>query len=343
MGGDWEVRTGDALAELGKVPEGTVQSCVTSPPYWGLRDYGTDGQIGLERTPAAYVEKLVRVFAEVRRTLRADGTLWLNLGDCYATGGKVGEHPGGGVQGAAWAGRHASRMKQNGIDRPGTAVGPMQQPNRLPIAGLKSKDLVGIPWMVAFALRADGWYLRSDVIWHKPNPMPESVKDRPTRAHEYLFLLSKSECYYFDAAAISEVALSRDRTAGKNNAVDNPKTPRTAKKQDQVGKSTYVGFNARYDGQETRNKRSVWTVATSSLSEEHYAIMPIDLATPCVLSGSPRGGLVLDPFCGAGTTGVVALRHQRRFLGIEINPKTVKLAERRITGDAPLFNQEAKP
>jgi DNA modification methylase len=265
---------------LADIEAGSVQTCVTSPPYWGLRDYGHDGQLGLESTPDEYVARMVGVFREVRRVLADDGTLWLNLGDSYATGaGKVGDHPGGGVQGASWRGATTS-------------------PNRLPIEGFKPKDLVGIPWRVAFALQADGWWLRQDIIWHKPNPMPESIRDRCTKSHEYLFLLAKSERYFYDNEAIAEQALHSD----------------------------------------TRNRRSVWTIATKPFKGAHFAVMPEALAEPCVLAGSRADDLVLDPFSGSGTVGVVALRHGRRFVGVELNPEYAEIARDRIEGDQPMFN-----
>ncbi len=191
---------GDSLAVLRSLPREAVQMCVTSPPYWGLRDYGVPGQLGLEAAPEEYVAKLVGIFRELRRVLRDDGTLWLNLGDCYATGGGKAISPGGGAQGDRWAGRGMNTKQPKWA----AALGPICQPNRMPVPGLKPKDLAGMPWRVAFALQADGWYLRSDIVWHKPNPMPESVTDRPTKAHEYLFLLAKSERYYYDAGAIKE-------------------------------------------------------------------------------------------------------------------------------------------
>ena len=272
---------GDALACLRKLPDESVNCCVTSPPYWGLRDYGVPGQLGLERTPEEYVARLVEVFREVRRVLRADGTLWLNLGDSYATGGgKVGDCPGGGKQGARYRGDHGSDPKSK-------AIGPQTQPNRMPIAGLKPKDLVGIPWRVAFALQADGWYLRSDIIWHKPNPMPESVTDRPTKAHEYLFLLSRSKSYYYDAAAIAEPYA---RLWGSNN-----------------GGSMATGYDekVRIGGHsrkvpypvpkpEGRNRRSVWTIATKPFKGAHFATFPPKLIEPCILAGCPREGKRCD-------------------------------------------------
>ena len=269
-----EYRIGDCLTVLRSLPDGFANTCVTSPPYWGLRDYGHDGQIGLEETPDAYVERMVAVFREVRRVLRDDGTLWLNLGDSYAGGSSSGtvnnetSTLGGGkaTQAAAASVVHARKH------------------------GLKPKDLVGIPWRVAFALQADGWYLRSDIIWHKPNPMPESVTDRPTKAHEYVFLMSKSPRYYYDADAIKERATNDDTG---------------------------------------RNKRSVWTVTTRPFSGAHFACYPPDLIKPCIAAGCPEGGIVLDPFFGSGTTGMVAESLGRRWFGIELNPEYEPLIRQR--------------
>lgn len=335
----WRVINGDALTVLRTLPGESVQCCVTSPPYWGLRDYGHNDQIGQESTPAEYVARLVEVFREVRRVLRSDATLWLNLGDCYATGaGRVGDCPGGGEQGARWRGdvdrvrddkrglrfdrlangrgdQPAVQRRKTRASRDGThagkhtgisAMGPMTQPNRMPIEGLKPKDMVGIPWRVAFALQANGWWLRSDIVWGKPNCMPESVLDRPTKAHEYVFLLSKSERYYYDAAAIAE-------------------------------EGVYPAGHV-VTGSLKRNKRSVWHIPTQPFPGAHFAVMPMALAEPCVLAGCPRGGAVLDPFAGAGTVGVVALRHGRSFTGIELNPAYCDLARERIRNDAPLLN-----
>lgn len=291
---------GDALETLQTLPDGVFNTCVTSPPYWGLRDYGEAGQIGLEETPDQYVDRLVAVFAEVRRTLRDDGTLWLNLGDSYATGaGKVGQCPGGGEQGQRWRGARTS-------------------PNRLPIPGLKPKDLVGIPWRVAFALQSDGWYLRSDIIWAKPNPMPESVTDRPTKAHEYVFLMSKAARYYYDADAIKEQHSRdwHDETVG---------APYMTKKDGRNDGGKLVGRG----DPSGRNKRSVWTVTTRPYSGAHFACYPPDLIKPCILAGCPEGGVVLDPFFGSGTTGQVAEGLGRQWYGIELNPEYCGLIRER--------------
>lgn len=336
----------------------SVQCCVTSPPYWGLRDYGHADQIGLERTPDEYVAKLVAVFAAVRRVLADDGVLWLNLGDCYATGGgKVGVCPGGGEQGDRWM---QGRDDGNGRGTPSRAdgeardlayYGPRQQPNRLPLPGLKPKDLVGIPWRVAFALQADGWYLRSEIIWHKPAPMPESVTDRPTRSHEQIFLFAKSEQYFYDADAIAEPATCADEarfdpgTNGLSGA--DRKTGTTTRRfksgnkrreyDDAVGRpESHLGRSVPWEGV-TRNRRTVWTVAGKPFKGAHFATFPPALIEPCILAGSRLGDTVLDPFGGAGTTGLVADRLGRSSVLIELNPEYAEMARRRIADDAPLF------
>jgi len=296
---------GDCLAELRKLPDESVHCCVTSPPYWGLRDYGVPGQLGLEKTPEEYVANMVEVFREVRRVLRKDGVLFLNLGDSY----------------------HGLRTK-----------------------GLKPKDLVGIPWRVAFALQADGWYLRQDIIWAKPNPMPESVRDRCTKSHEYVFLLSKSERYYFDSEAIQEPAgddLRRpyapgqvddrgnghDRGGGDLRKSGNKeRKPASARgvPVDTDGKSAgAVAGSVPWEGN-TRNKRSVWTVTTKPFKEAHFATFPPEIPEICIKAGCPKGGVVLDPFFGAGTTGLVAMKLGREFIGIELNPEYCRMAERRV-------------
>ena len=285
---------GDCMDVLNIIPDGIVQTCITSPPYWGLRDYGVDGQLGLEKTPEEYVTKMVAVFREVRRVLKDDGTLWLNLGDSYS-------RCGGPQQ------EQTVRGDKNKID----AFKGTQKC----VAGLKPKDLVGIPWRVAFALQADGWYLRSDIIWSKPNPMPESVTDRPTKAHEYLFLMSKSAKYYYDADAIREPNIWAD---DKRNDGERHKT---------TGKyDSAVSFNS-----QGRNKRSVWTIATQPFPEAHFAVMPEKLIEPCVLAGSGEGDIVLDPFCGAGTVPKVAKGFRRKYIGIELNPEYINISESRLS------------
>jgi DNA modification methylase len=302
----------------------SVNCCVTSPPYWGLRDYGVSGQFGLESTPEEYVAKLVEVFREVKRVLRDDGTLWLNLGDTYANNSK----PGGG---------DPTIGKRN-------LGGSEYRINRIP-DGLKPKDLIGIPWKVAFALQNDGWYLRQDIIWAKPNPMPESVRDRCTKSHEYIFLFSKSAHYYFDAEAIAEPvtestvkSISQNiesqtgssRVPGKGNGNMKAAAPRYGGKKytenPEVFNRTKSG-NA-YAFRAMRNKRSVWTVSTQPFKEAHFATYPPKLIEPCILAGCPKGGTVVDPFIGSGTTGRVALQLQRNFIGIELNPEYIKIAER---------------
>jgi DNA modification methylase len=331
---------GDALEVMRTLADESVQCCVTSPPYWGLRDYGVTGQLGLERTPEEYVAKMVEVFREVWRLLRDDGTFWLNLGDSYATGGgRVGEAPGGGKQGEAW------RIR-----------GLMTTPNRMPIPGLKPKDLVGIPWRAAFALQADGWWLRSDIIWSKPNPMPESVTDRPTKAHEYLFLLAKAERYYYDAEAIKEQSVTGDlrRPYGSQGSWDLDGRPaeqrhggeRRSKMPD--GWATHKGAHGSFhrNGREAgrssvigmgRNRRTVWTIPTQPYPEAHFATFPEALVEPCIAAGSREGDVVLDPLCGSGTVGVVCVRMAREFIGIDLKPEYVEMARRRIGAVAPLF------
>jgi site-specific DNA-methyltransferase (adenine-specific) len=259
----YELHHGDALAVLKTLPDESVHCCVTSPPYWGLRDYGCEGQMGLEQTPEEYVSKMVEVFREVRRALREDGTLWMNLGDSYA-----------------------------------------------------SKQLVGIPWRVAFALQADGWYLRQDIIWHKPNPMPESVRDRCTKAHEYVFLLAKSERYFYDAKAVMQDGAGRETYYG---------SPRYSKGSMRHDADSYNAEKCL-----KRNRRSVWTVTTKPFKGAHFAVMPPDLVEPCILAGCPEGGVVLDPFAGSGTVAAVAVRLRRKAIGIDLNPEYIEIARGRV-------------
>ena len=320
----WQLLTGDARAALATLAPGSVQCCVTSPPYFGLRDYGAAGQIGLEATPDAYVAELVAVMRQVRRVLRDDGTLWLNLGDSYASSGQSGQQS---------PSANLSRHGTNGCN-PKMAA---QMFGRAPTPeGLKPKDLIGIPWRVAFALQADGWYLRSDIIWHKPNPMPESVTDRPTKAHEYLFLLTKSARYYYDAEAIKTESDRAGEICGTG--------PKSLSRGQARGAGVVASGNGVDGGfavsPERSNKRSVWTVATQPYPDAHFATFPEALIEPCVLAGSSVGDLVLDPFTGSGTTGVVAIGHQRQFVGIDLNPSYVALARRRIGDVAPLFARE---
>jgi len=298
------ILVGDCRASLASLPPESVQTCVTSPPYWGLRDYGVAGQLGLEETPEAYVAALVDVFRAVRRVLRDDGTLWLNLGDSYA------------------ANRSYQVPDSKHVD-----VGNSRASSVPP--GLKPKDLVGIPWRVAFALQADGWWLRSDIVWAKPNPMPESVTDRPTKAHEYVFLLAKSERYFYDAAAISE-------PADPANWRDNPTVRVTPTGQTPQGKLDARRGEIR---PETRNARTVWPITTQPFSGAHFATMPPALAERCILAGCPEGvaNVVLDPFGGAGTTGLVAQRLGRSAVLCELNAEYARMAEERIREDAPMF------
>ena len=308
---------GDCLTTLRSLPDGAARCCVTSPPYWGLRDYGVAGQLGLEPTPDAYVAGMVEVFREVRRVLRDDGTLWLNLGDSYAGGGTIGRNDT--TQEAL-----ARRAEKYGTGTgSGSAVGASG--TRKPVADLKPKDLIGIPWRVAFALQADGWYLRSDIIWAKPNPMPESVRDRPTKAHEYVFLLSKRERYYYDAAAIAEPATFPPPDG----------TARDSRKLAEIGSGRFDG-GRKANGQgfyrqlDTRNARSVWTIATQPYHEAHFATFPEELPSRCIRAGSAPGDTVLDPFGGSGTTGAVATGLGRAAILCELNPAYIELARQRI-------------
>ena len=360
---------GDVRQKLKELPDSSVQSCITSPPYWGLRDYGTaswdggdpscdhlgkpmatkaninrncgtgndvknatarefykdicgkcgatrvDSQLGLEQTPDEYVAQMVAVFREVRRVLKDDGVLWLNLGDSYAMSSMRGEN-------SLFT---STTVVQTAAINGAVKLGKRSIPN-----GLKPKDLVGIPWRVAFALQADGWWLRQDIIWHKPNPMPESVTDRCTKSHEYLFMLTKSAKYYFDNEAIKEDAKwSSDKRAGE-------------------GRLTYDGKRqgANGTGQESfvsivdkRNKRSVWTIPTKPFRGAHFAVMPEALVEPCILASSREGDTVLDPFLGSGTVGLVAQRHNRRWVGCELNPEYAKIAEARIIKETNIFTE----
>ena len=415
----WSVLVGDVLEQLALLPDASVQCVVTSPPYWGLRDYGTatweggdpscqhnarsgdlrfthpisakqssnagsagsagekchhcgakrvDAQIGLELSPAAYVAALVGVFREVRRVLADDGVVWLNLGDSYCNTDKWG---GGGLN-------TGKQTVANDGSIPSWTVRRRKQP-----FGMKPKDLVGIPWMTAFALRDDGWYLRRDIIWHKPNPMPESVRDRCTSSHEYIFHLSKSERYFYDAEAVAELAsdaMVQQIEQGYDGlglkdyegaGVQNPSTVKgriianARKRADQFGGKKYngknessgdrtkIGFNEQWDGKHsdwsvytgrpTRNLRSVWTIPTQPYPEAHFATFPATIPERCIKAGSRLGDTILDPFCGSGTTGQVAIQLGRSFIGIELNPTYAELARRRIDVAAPLFASEVSP
>ena len=314
---------GNSLEVLKEMDSESVQCCVTSPPYWGLRDYGVEGQLGLEKTPDEYVEKVVEIFHEVNRVLKKDATLWLNLGDSYAgSWGNSGNRPELDGKGGTQRKKSADYFKCGGWDerrdRPASS-------HKLP--GLKPKDLVGIPWRVAFALQADGWYLRSDIIWAKPNPMPESVTDRPTKSHEYIFLMSKAQKYYYDAEAIKEDFVD-DRMGNPNGggqyAVDAFELLGTQKG---LAKGKW-----NEDGQISgRNKRSVWTVTTKPYKEAHFATYPEKLCATPIKAGCPENGIVLDPFFGAGTTGLVARNLNRDYIGIELNEEYIKIAEKRLS------------
>ncbi|GHV36284.1 methyltransferase [Synergistales bacterium] len=295
---------------LKTIETATVDTCVTSPPYYRLRDYGMAEQLGLEETPTEYVDSLVAVFREVRRVLRDDGTLWLNIGDSYAGGGRGCDSP-------------KQRTNRGTVNMPRSVV-----PN-----GIKPKDLIGIPWLLAFALRDDGWYLRQDIIWHKPNPMPESVKDRCTRAHEYIFMLTKGQHYYYDSNAIQEKAVNGDPHPPRGSVGTLIKN-KGRRKQDEHGER-YKGFNGRYHNEDhppviVRNKRDVWTVTPKPYKGAHFAVFPPELIEPCILAGSRPGGLVLDPFCGSGTTCITAYAAGRKFIGIDLNPEYCAMAEKRI-------------
>jgi DNA modification methylase len=280
-----------------------AQTCVTSPPYYGLRDYGHDGQIGLEETPEEYIAAMVEVFRCVKDVLADDGTLWLNIGDSYYN-----YRPG---KGQALVKQTVANSDQ---DLPQTCA---RRGNKLD--GLKEKDLIGIPWMLAFALRADGWYLRQDIIWHKPNPMPESVQDRCTKAHEYIFLLSKSQKYHYDHESIKDPVKqdwwTRDRTDGKYH-------------NEGSGLQPHSGLEKSY---EMANKRSVWTVNTKPYAGAHFAVFPTELIEPCILAGAAPGQVVLDPFMGSGTTAQVAQNLGRQYLGCELNPEYKSLQDKRLS------------
>jgi site-specific DNA-methyltransferase (adenine-specific) len=305
-----EILNGDCIEMMKTLPDKSVNCCVTSPPYFGLRDYGHEGQIGLEETPEAFVQKMVEVFREVKRVLRDDGTLWLNLGDSYAGSGKGrnadGSHQEGGKQGT----------------NKGTVLGSLVKTYA---PDCKPKDLIGIPWRVAFALQADGWYLRQDIIWHKPNPMPESVTDRCTKAHEYIFLLSKSSKYYYDIEPIREPIKP---TSGVINGVSLMGEHRLKEGGRKTEKREYEEIKG-------ANKRSVWSVNTKSYKEAHFATYPPELIRPCILAGCPKGGVVLDPFGGSGTTAAVATEEGRNAILCELNPEYIPLINQRLSKVQP--------
>jgi DNA modification methylase len=304
---------GDSLEVLKTLPDESVNCCITSPPYWGLRDYCIDGQLGLEKTPDEYVAKLVETFREVRRVLKKDGTLWLNLGDSYINN----SIPGGGDPTIKKRNIGKSKYranKANGIYKP--------------------KDICGIPWRVAFALQADGWYLRQDIIWHKPNPMPESVKDRCTKSHEYIFLLSKSAKYYFDHKVIKHKVASSTIGRGKVDFGGEKGRRYTPDKSDPNFRNGKEQWGRTFDYKNRCkngvNKRSVWTIPTVPFKDAHFAVYPLALIEPCVLAGCPVNGVVIDPYFGSGTTGEVAVRAGRKFIGIELNKDYIKIADRRL-------------
>jgi len=329
-----DIRIGDCIEVMKTMEAESVNCCVTSPPYWGLRDYGVDGQIGLEETPEAFIEKMVAVFREVRRVLRDDGTLWLNMGDAYNA------QPG------------QRKVSDKAGPKQASKRGSTACPSRS-VDNLKPKDLVGIPWMLAFALRADGWYLRTDIIWHKGNCMPESVKDRPTRCHEYIFLLSKSKTYYYDADAIKVPAsadtharYSRGRSESHKHADGGPGGQTIAKSFAHMRKAgvhpkaaepgSGVRANTSFcesvrDVVEMRNKRTVWQVNSKGYSEAHFATFPPELIRPCILAGCPQGGVVLDCFGGSGTTGEVSEEEGRNSILIELNEEYGELIRRRTS------------
>lgn len=315
-----KIITGDCIEGLRTLPDGIARCCVTSPPYFGLRDYGCEGQIGLEHSPEAYVARMVEVFREVRRVLRDDGTLWLNLGDSYAGSGKGGNPPDS--QHQKQRTNAGSLVGQSARDATRTMTAMMDW-----CFDLKPKDLVGIPWRVAFALQADGWWLRQDIIWHKPNPMPESVRDRCTKAHEYVFLMTKRERYYYDAEAVREpcsyVAKTYSTSCGKITMQDAAVSAgQSSRRMTQDERKRYV--------EQGRNRRSVWTITTKPYSGAHFAVMPPDLVEPCIMAGSAPHDTVIDPFTGSGTTGMVAKSLDRNFIGTELNPEYAEMARKRI-------------
>lgn len=336
---------GDAALILRDIESGSIDCCVTSPPYFGLRDYGMPRQIGLEKTPSAFVTNLVNVFEEVKRVLKPKGTLWLNLGDSYAAGGK----------------RRSNEQacRKSTLGGKANQIACKDQPNKI-VEGLKPKDLIGVPWAVAFALRASGWYLRQDIIWHKPNPMPESVTDRCTKAHEHLFLLSKSNKYYYDHKAIMVDAKNPEDDFRRYNSQswDHKNTPdrlrngiRPRSSGNKARKSAIergvpgvvngptngaVAGSVPWEGVKA-NKRSVWTVTTKPYKGAHFAVGPEELFVDCIKAGCPLGGIVLDPFFGAGTTGLVARKLNRNFIGIELNPKYIAIAEKRLKTELGIF------
>jgi len=345
------ILVGDVREQLRTLADNSVHCIVTSPPYWGLRDYGVDGQIGLEASPAEFIAAMVGVFDELRRVLRPDGTCWMNMGDSYAGGRCHTGHPdplrskNEGLTEAMRAGRMmtASRRRDDA---------PVPRSD-VRVPGLKPKDLVMMPHRLAIALQDAGWWVRQDIVWSKPNPMPESVRDRCTKAHEYIFLLTKSDSYYYDRDAIAEpvspnthARLSQDvqnqvgSARANGGAKTNGNMKAVGRKLADAGRGTKN--NGSFDAAmaiipETRNKRSVWTITTQPFAEAHFATFPPELPETCIKAGCPPGGIVLDPFFGAGTTGLVAERLQRDCIGIELNPAYAEIARRRIIGDCPIL------
>jgi DNA modification methylase len=315
-----QIITGDCRTVLPSLPDQSVQCVVTSPPYMGLRDYGVEGQMGLESTLAEYLDGMVTVFREVRRVLRDDGTLWLNIGDSYATHAQAKRQKPRAEQGN---GKGLYRIPDQKHFDAKRATGRMRT---VPV-GLKDKDLMMVPARLAIALVDDGWYVRSDIIWHKPNPMPESVTDRPTSAHEHIFLLTKSPRYYYDASAIAERTLTEGDT--RHLRTDHTQTFGRNGDDSRVRTGNPTGA--------TRNARNVWTITPKPFKDAHFATFPPELPERCIKAGSRPGDTVLDPFSGAGTTGLVAQRLSREYIGIELNPEYVAMSERRIRNDAPLF------
>lgn len=337
---------GDSLEVLKTLADESVHCCVTSPPYWGLRNYGMNGQLGLEKTPEEFIVKMVEIFHEVKRMLTKDGTCWINIGDSYA---------------AYWGDKYGKAQSFNDTrDNIGNA--PPSKPSMEfgKQGGIKPKDLVGIPWMLAFALRADGWYLRQDIIWSKPNPMPESVTDRCTKSHEYIFLLSKSAKYYYDAEAI-KTDMKQEMTkgvpgrkvvgAGSHSAVDHATEEGRKRKEENTkgyqhrgeGDKKLTGHSGNKDkdgnliGNGKANRRSVWSITTQPYSEAHFATFPEELPELCIKAGCPIDGIVLDPFSGAGTTAMVAKKLNRNYIGIELNEEYIKISTKRLASELGMF------
>lgn len=320
----YAVEHGDCLARLREIDASTIQACVTSPPYWGLRDYGVEGQLGNESTPEEYVANMVVLFRDVRRVMRDDGVLWLNLGDSYTVGGTSPDQ-------FERAARDQKEKNKNGLRaRPKTKT-------KSPI-GLKPKELVGIPWRVAFALQADGWYLRNDIIWAKPNPMPESVTDRATRAHEYIFMLTKRERYFYNIDATREPHKSGSNKtnwwgdgAFEDTDVKTRQKPRKGTEKTIVSAAARMSRPSGYVGHEAgKNQRTVWTIPTRALHAAHFAVFPWELPRRCIVASTKPDDIVFDPFTGSGTTAAVALANGRRYIGTELNPEYVKIANARI-------------